>query len=114
VSEFEGCLWTLRKGDEEWSIGVGHYPLRKSVALYISETRPNYGVSNVLGYFRDEESAAKAIEILGRFIVSRSADARNVWDPAVPPGGFVCSVCGWPTESEPCQEHQPIAYAEVD
>lgn len=28
-----------------------------------------------------------------------------------PIGGWVCSECGTPTESEPCQEHQPAAYA---
>lgn len=26
-------------------------------------------------------------------------------------GGFVCSVCGVPVESEPCEIHQPDAYA---
>ena len=29
------------------------------------------------------------------------------WDPGLPPGGFVCSACGMPVESEPCAEHQP-------
>lgn len=28
-----------------------------------------------------------------------------------PIGGFVCSVCDTPVESEPCEEHQPVAYA---
>lgn len=28
-----------------------------------------------------------------------------------PIGGYVCSACGVPVESEPCQEHQPAAYA---
>lgn len=31
----------------------------------------------------------------------------EVWDPAVPPGGFVCGECGMPVESEPCDEHAP-------
>lgn len=30
----------------------------------------------------------------------------NVWDDSVPPGGYVCSVCRIPTETEPCPEHQ--------
>jgi hypothetical protein len=41
-------------------------------------------------------------------------DAPSVWDPAIPPGGYVCSVCGDPTESEPCPEHQPQAHAAID
>lgn len=39
-----------------------------------------------------------------------SADAPDVWDARVVPGGFVCSACGTPTESEACKEHQPLAY----
>ncbi len=40
----------------------------------------------------------------------------EVWDPSVPPGGYVCAVpderypggiCGMPVESEPCTEHHP-------
>lgn len=30
-----------------------------------------------------------------------------------PIGGFVCAVCGTPTESEPCRDHQPNAYAKI-
>ncbi|WP_159702426.1 hypothetical protein [Arthrobacter sp. 18067] len=30
-----------------------------------------------------------------------------------PIGGFVCGECGTPTETEPCQEHQPIAYSRM-
>lgn len=30
----------------------------------------------------------------------------SVWDGSVAPGGWVCSVCGMPTESEPCVDHQ--------
>lgn len=41
-----------------------------------------------------------------------AGDAPSVWSDDLPPGGNVCSVCGWPTESEPCREHQPGAYAE--
>lgn len=29
----------------------------------------------------------------------------DVWDDRVAPGGFVCGLCGMPTESEPCSEH---------
>ena len=32
--------------------------------------------------------------------------ALDVWDDSVAPGGYVCSACGMPTESEPCAEHQ--------
>lgn len=41
----------------------------------------------------------------------------EMWDPSVPPGGWVCAVpstkglCGIPVESEPCTEHYP---AEAD
>lgn len=41
-------------------------------------------------------------------------DALDRWDPSIPPGGYVCSVCGDPTESEPCPAHQPRAYAAID
>jgi|SRR5699024_1087424 len=34
-------------------------------------------------------------------------DAPDVFDPTVPPGGWVCGACGMPTESEPCRTHQP-------
>lgn len=27
------------------------------------------------------------------------------WDDSVPPGGWVCAVCGLPCESEPCPDH---------
>lgn len=47
-------------------------------------------------------------------VLSSPPDAPNVWDPAIPPGGYVCSVCGDPTESEPCPAHQPRAYAAID
>jgi hypothetical protein len=32
---------------------------------------------------------------------------RPVWDASLPPGGYVCSICGDPVESEPCPEHAP-------
>lgn len=32
---------------------------------------------------------------------------RRVWDPALPPGGYVCNICGEPVESEPCPQHGP-------
>ncbi len=31
--------------------------------------------------------------------------AGEVWDDSTPPGGYVCAVCGMPTESEPCPIH---------
>lgn len=42
------------------------------------------------------------------------SDAPEVWSGEVPPGGFVCSVCGTPVESEPCREHMPLAYARME
>ena len=41
-------------------------------------------------------------------------DAADVWDGTIPPGGYVCSTCGMPTESEPCQDHQPTAYGAME
>ncbi|MFE5563336.1 hypothetical protein [Streptomyces sp. NPDC056544] len=32
---------------------------------------------------------------------------REVWSDELPPGGFVCNVCGQPVESEPCPDHEP-------
>lgn len=32
---------------------------------------------------------------------------REVWSSELAPGGFVCSVCGQPVESEPCPDHAP-------
>lgn len=29
-------------------------------------------------------------------------------------GGYVCSVCAEPVESEPCREHQPDAYERAE
>ncbi|MGH3095326.1 MAG: hypothetical protein ACRDMV_04925 [Streptosporangiales bacterium] len=41
----------------------------------------------------------------------REYDALDRWDPSIPPGGVVCTECDMPVESEPCAEHQPVAYA---
>ncbi|GAA5229244.1 hypothetical protein GCM10025779_00570 [Arthrobacter cryoconiti] len=41
-------------------------------------------------------------------------DAPDVWDDSVFPGGMVCSTCGMPTESEPCEEHQPNTYERIN
>ena len=42
------------------------------------------------------------------------ADAPDEWIVAFGIGGYVCADCGTPTESEPCAEHQPAAYALID
>lgn len=34
-----------------------------------------------------------------------TAEYAEVWDDSVAPGGYVCSVCRQPVESEPCAEH---------
>ena len=54
-------------------------------------------------------SMAKAV---AGFLNSRS-DAENKWIDVNGMGGTVCSACGMPTESEPCEEHQPNAYMEM-
>lgn len=38
--------------------------------------------------------------------------AGDVWDGCTAPGGYVCGVCGMPTESEPCAKH-PIGASVV-
>lgn len=69
MSEFQGSRWSLvrRNGDEEMSFGIGGFPGRKSKAFYLVEGN----VLDILGYFRSDESAAKAIEVLARFIPAR-------------------------------------------
>jgi hypothetical protein len=49
-----------------------------------------------------------------RLFTARVVDAvaplvayRPVWDSSLPPGGYVCNICGDPVESEPCREHAP-------
>lgn len=40
-------------------------------------------------------------------------DVPHIWDGTIPPGGYVCSICGTPVESEPCQQHQGAAYGSM-
>jgi hypothetical protein len=40
-------------------------------------------------------------------------DCPSIWDASIPPGGQICSVCGTPTESEPCEKHQPLQFARI-
>ena len=40
-------------------------------------------------------------------------DAADEWIVINGMGGYVCSACGMPVESEPCQEHQPEAFAKL-
>lgn len=42
---------------------------------------------------------------------ARDWDAPDRWIIHNEVGGYVCSRCGMPTETEPCPDHQPIAYA---
>jgi len=44
-----------------------------------------------------------SIEELEAAISVTAPAAHEVWDGSVAPGGYVCSKCGWPTESEPCE-----------
>lgn len=41
----------------------------------------------------------------------RTRDAPDQWIVLNFVGGYVCSACGDPVESEPCRKHQPRAYA---
>jgi predicted transcriptional regulator len=41
-------------------------------------------------------------------------DAPSIFDSSCAPGGMVCSACGTPVESQPCQEHQPRAWEAID
>lgn len=56
------------------------------------------------GRMLTEHSWANA-EPLWRAHVTRVTPpgAREVWDGSVAPGGYVCSECGMPCESEPCE-----------
>lgn len=67
------------------------------------------------------EALAKAVQALDSWLRQGgfkpsvwAGDAPSVFDPSVPPGGHVCGRCGVPVESEPCKEHQPGAWAEVN
>ena len=40
-------------------------------------------------------------------------DAADKWVLYNEIGGYVCSACGTPTESEPCAHHQPEAFAKM-
>lgn len=42
-----------------------------------------------------------------------ASDAPDQWIVINGMGGYICSVCGDPVESEPCLIHQPNAYARI-
>lgn len=74
-SPFEGVGFVRGDGDELYAIDICHVPGRKRVALCITDTRvAPASHSTVLGYFRDEESATKAIAILEKFIVAKTVE----------------------------------------
>lgn len=51
----------------------------------------------------------------GNYELAADAEDMHVYAHEFDPiGGFVCSTCGTPTESEPCREHQPAAYAKIN
>lgn len=59
-------------------VSISHVPTRKQVALLVH--RP--GVTHAVAYFRDEESAQRAIDALGEML-------QHVWrspSPLNPPG----------------------------
>lgn len=42
----------------------------------------------------------------------KDAPYSEAWDASVQPGGYVCSQCGMPVESEPCAMHGPASDAD--
>jgi hypothetical protein len=42
----------------------------------------------------------------GRVRAGADPDVPSVWREA----GYVCAACGWPTETMPCEDHQPEAW----
>lgn len=57
---------------------------------------------------RDADAVAERLHLAG---YRQVVEAQSIWDDSWPPGGYVCAACSTPTESEPCQDHQPIAWA---
>ena len=51
------------------------------------------------------ERANGEIELVGDDTFTMLNGAPERWDDSVPPGGYVCAVCGTPVESEPCPVH---------
>jgi hypothetical protein len=67
--EFQGLEFIRTSADQELCLQITRIPMRKSVALCLQETTFGVGATwDVLGYFRDEEHAMKAIEVLRKFI----------------------------------------------
>lgn len=62
----------------------------------------SYGVEYMTESFRPEGGAVSEKE---------ATAVPSVWDGSVAPGGWVCSVCRMPTESEPCVDHQVAGQA---
>lgn len=68
------------------------------LALVVTHTR----TSTPLG----PDYCAECSEAISEWVpwpCDATREARDVWDGAVLPGGYVCSLCGWPSESEPCE-----------
>lgn len=90
-------------------------PVRYLAAAF--EMRESMAAAAVLVRYQNPGSSdaevARRIPYALRTVRIQS-DARNVWTDDDFPGGFVCSVCREPTESEPCRDHQPVAYEEHD
>lgn len=47
-------------------------------------------------------------------VVDGYGDAVDEWTIVPLPGGYVCSACGMPVESEPCRDHQPHAWGRIE
>lgn len=59
----------------------------------------------------DLEAVAAAMAATeGYALLPPAGDEPDVWHN----GGWVCRSCGQPTETEPCEQHQPTAWAELE
>lgn len=73
-----------------------------------------YGSAEALHPYFDAETVVD--DLLASGLVKDNGDAPDEWvlDPSGLMGGYVCSVCKTPVESEPCEEHQPRKYAGIE
>lgn len=81
VTDYQGDEWRL-DNDGRWQVYDGDEP-QFIFRTTLAEVDADYG---------------PLVEVQPR-------PAPAVWDDSVPPGGFVCSVCRTPVESEPCALH---------
>lgn len=83
TSEWHGIAVVPPGGDQSDALHIGPLPGRKQIALYLV----SHGRSTVLAYFRDEESARRAlawIDYMSAFVGWMGSN--TVW-PDAPAGG---------------------------